>query len=147
MRYQFKLEALRRYRKFQEDAIQKKFSDAMKIKDQIINEMNNKLKQRSDVEKDLKAQQCDKQTAAKNALYERFLRKINEEILLERRKVVEAEKLCDEKRRMLLNAMKKRKAIDKIKEKDLDEFLSSLEHKEAKFINEIALNRFSLNQK
>lgn len=147
MQYQFKLEALRRYRKFQEDTIQKEFSDAIKIKDQIINEMNEMLKRRTDVEKDLKMQQSDNQTAEKNALYERFLRKINDEILLERRKVIQAEKMCDEKRRLLMNAMKKRKAIDKIKEKDLDNYLATLEHNEAKFINEIALNRFALNQK
>lgn len=147
MGYQFKLEALRRYRQFQEEAIQKEFSEAIKIKELIVNEMNKKRIRRADIEKDLKMQQRDNQTAAKIALYERYLRKINEEIQLEGRKVVEAEKMCDEKRQKLMNAMKKRKAIEKIKEKDFEKYLATLEHKEAKFINEIALNRFALNQK
>ena len=98
-------------------------------------------------EEDLKSQQRLNATAPMIALYESFLRKMSADILLHRKKILEAEKICDDKRRNLMNTMKKKKALERIKEKDFENYLATLERKEAKFINEIALNRFALNQK
>lgn len=147
MGYQFKLEALRRYRQFQEEARQKELSDAIKIYDQFVKEMQLKVDRRKEIEQELKTQQSTNATAPMISLYESFLRKISTDIRFQRKKVADAEKRCDEKRINLMNAMQKRKALERIKEKDLNDYLSALEQKEAKFINEMALNRFALNQK
>lgn len=147
MSYQFKLEALRRYRKHQEEVRQKELANANKIRDQIAKELEIKIARRQKSERDLNAKQRSDATAAIMSLYESFLAKISTEIELQRQKVAAAEKICDQKRNNLLAAMQKKKAIERIKEKDFENYMANLEQKEAKFINEIAINRFALNQK
>lgn len=147
MAYQFKLEALRRYRQFQEELQQKELSDAIKIHDQIVNEMQMKVGQRTKTEQELKTHQCTNATAPLISLYENYLKKMDADIDLQRQKVVAVKEMCDEKRNQLLDAMKKRKALERIKEKDFEKYLTTLERKEAAFVNEIAINRFAINQK
>jgi flagellar protein FliJ len=147
MGYQFKLESLRRYRQFQEEAQQKELAEANKIRDQIVNELQKKIAVRHQTEQDLKAQQGANATAPLISLYESFLMKISADIKLQRKKVIAAEKMCRQKRDGLLVAMQKKKTLERIKEKDFETYLAALEHKEAQFINELAINRFALTQK
>lgn len=147
MGYQFKLEALRRYRQFQEETQQKELSIANMIRDQIQSELERKLSTLKKTEMDLAAHQNKDAASPLLTLYENFLKRTHAEIQLQRKKVIAAEKTCAQKRGALMEAVKKRKVLDRIKEKDLERYLADLEHKESKFINEMAINRFALQQK
>lgn len=147
MTYRFKLEALRRYRKFQEEERQKAFSDSAKHRDRMVAEMDKKVAKRNETEKELNAQKNMNTNAQQILLFENFIKKISTDISVQRKKVAEAQMVCEEKRDLLMDAMKKRKALERIKEKDFERYMATLELKEAKFINEIAINRFALNQK
>ena len=147
MGYQFKLEALRNYRQYQEEARQKELAEADQILNRIIKELETKLKKRQQSEHNLEMHQKEDAAAPLKTLYDNYLRKIMAEIDLQRQKVAAAKERCEEKREALLLAMQKRKALERIKEKDFEKYLATLEHNEAKFINEMAINRFALNQK
>ncbi len=147
MGYQFKLEALRNYRQYQEETRQKELAEADQIRQQIAGELKLLLIKQHETEQDLKTHQKENAAAPMMALYSSYLKKITAEIALQRQKVATAEATCKKKRDDLLLAMQKRKALERIKEKDFEKYMATLEHKEAKFINEMAINRFALNQK
>jgi flagellar FliJ protein len=147
MGYQFKLEALRNYRQYQEETRQKELAEADQIRQQIAGELKLLLIKQHETEQDLKTHQKENAAAPMMTLYASYLKKITAEIALQRQKVATAEATCKKKRDDLLLAMQKRKALERIKEKDFEKYLATLEHKEAKFINEMAINRFALNQK
>ena len=146
MKYRFKLEALRQYRQFQEDALKKELSQAMRYRDQLIDVLNNQLKMRTQTEKDLANLQSKTPTGAQMTVYESYLRRINEQIDQQRNQIDQAEKICTERRKTLLAGVQKRKALDKLREQDYKAYLADLNLQEQKFINEMAINRFTLKQ-
>jgi flagellar FliJ protein len=146
MQYQFKLEALRQYRQFQEDTLKKELSQAIRYRDQLIDVLNNQLRMRSQTEEDLTNLQSRTPTGAQMTVYESYLRRINEQIGQQRNQIDQAEKICTERRKTLLAAVQKRKALDKLREQDYEAYLSDLNLRELKFINEMAINRFALKQ-
>jgi flagellar FliJ protein len=146
MRYQFKLEALRQYRQFQEDKLQKELSEALRFKEQLVQALDHLLAGRHQAESELEKCQTESTTGPRMAVYESYLRRIGRQIEQQRVKVEQADKLCLERRNVLLEAVRKRKALDKLKERDYEAFLADLNQKELKFINEMAINRFALKQ-
>lgn len=144
MQYQFKLEALRRYRQFQEDKLQKELSDALRFRDHLAQALDDQLAMRGQAESDLERLQDESTTGPQMAVYESYLKRIGKQIEQQRLKVEQADKLCLERRTVLLAAVQKRKALDKLKEQDYEAYLADLNQKEQKFINEMAINRFSL---
>ncbi len=147
MGYHFKLEALRNYRQYQEEIKQKELAEADQIRQQIVDELKMKIIKQHETEQNLETHQKENAAAPMMALYASYLKKISAEITLQRQKLAAAEAMCKKKRDDLLLAMQKRKALERIKEKDFEKYMATLEHKEAKFINEMAINRFALNQK
>ncbi len=146
MHYQFKLEALRRYRQFQEDKLQKELSEALRFRDHLVQVLDDQLALRGQAESDLERLQDESTTGPQMAVYESYLKRIGKQIEQQRRKVDQADGLCLERRTVLLAAVQKRKALDKLKEQDYEAYLADLNQKEQKFINEMAINRFSLKQ-
>ena len=143
MPYQFKLEALRRYRLFQEEVSQKELADAQRVCDLAMNELKDTLAMRDKTESDLQHKQAEATFGPQVAVYHRFLRKLAGDIVAQQCKVQAAQSLCNQRRAALLEAVKKRKALEKLKQNGIKAYLANLDQKEAKFINEIAINRFS----
>ena len=146
MRYQYKLEALRRYRQFQEDKLQRELAEALRFRDQLVQMLDDQLVMRDRAESDLESLQAESTTGPRMSVYENYLKRIGKQIEQQRLKVKQAEKLCLERRTVLLAAVQKRKALDKLKERDYKAYLADLNKKEQKFINEMAINRFALKQ-
>ena len=118
----------------------------MRFRDQLIDALNNQLNMRSQTEKDLATLQSKTPTGAQMRVYESYLRRINEQIVQQRNQVEQAEKICTDRRKTLLGAVQKRKALDKLRKQDYEAYLSDLNLQEQKFINEMAINRFALKQ-
>lgn len=147
MSYQFKLEALRRYRRHQEESKQKDLAEAQRVRDEAVDILNHYLDMRDQTEEDLKNKQQESATGPHMALYDSFFKKLSEDIRAQRLEVEKFEQLCTRKREALLIAMQKRKTLEKLKEKGLSAYLDNLNHEEQKFINEMAINRYNLNQR
>jgi flagellar protein FliJ len=141
--FKFKLEALRRYRNFQEDILQKELAQAQRDRDQEIDRLQSLLDKRSRAENDLKCQQEKSTNGPHMALYDAYFQRLTAEIADQQARVEQAEMVCQEKMQALLEAMQNRKAIDKLKEKDFQAYQEELSQTEQKFLNEIAINRFA----
>ena len=145
MSFKFKLEALRRYRGFQEDVLQKELAHAQRNRDQEIERLHLLMDKRSRAESDLKRQQEISTNGPHMALYDAYIQRLTGEIDEQQVRVKQAEAMCDEKMGALLEAMQNRKSIDKLKEKDLRAYVEELNQAEQKFLNEIAINQFTRN--
>lgn len=145
MGYNFKLEALRQYRSFQEDIKKKELAQAQRDRDLEIERLDGLIDKRFQLEQDLKSEQQNSTNGPHMALYDQYLKRISEEITDQRQKLEDAEKRCKEKMGNLLQAMQHRKTIEKLKEKDFHTYMESLNQTEQKFINEIAINQFARN--
>lgn len=144
MSYRFKLEALRRYRQFQEEALQKELADAQRRLDLAIRDLADIQATRAKTEADLQHKQTEPGFAPQMTVYHRFLQKLAADLIAQQRKVQDARCMCDQRREAVLEAMKKRKALEKLKENGLKAYLADLDKEEAKFINEMAINRFNM---
>jgi len=143
MAYQFKLEALRRFREHQEETKQKKLAEAQMDLEADLNRLGEYLAQRERTGEDL--QQCQQQSATGRqiAVYLNYLQKLNRDIEQQQDIVARKRQVCEAARQEVLEAMKKRKALEKLKEKSLQRYLENLDHEEEKFIGEMAINRFT----
>lgn len=146
MVYQFKLEALRKYRQHQEEIEQKKLAEAQRNLETALNQLSAHLARRERTEEDM--QKCQQQSATGQQIlvYLQFLQKLTGDIADQQEKVAQLRKACDLAREDVLEAMKKRKALEKLKEKGLKRHLEHLDHEEEKFINEMAISRFTIKQ-
>jgi flagellar FliJ protein len=147
MAYQFKLEALRRYREFEEERLQKELADAQRVAEQARRVLNEHVAVRLKIEEDFrKTRQSGEETAGRAGMYRSYLQRLAGEIVLHHGQVLSAEKVCADARDALLEAMKRRKALDRLKEKGEQAFLAELNSEEQKFISEMAINRYTLKQ-
>ena len=147
MDYRFKLEALRKYRVFQEEVRQKEMAEALRGRNQQVEILNELIDLRNKTEKEMKSKQNSGITGPCLTIYSNYLDKLASDIFSQNHKVAEAEKNLDKCREALMVAMQKRKTLDKLKEKGLQAYMSRLCHEEEKFINEMAISRFGCRQK
>jgi flagellar FliJ protein len=144
MGYRFRLEALQRFRKFQEDELQREFAEVQKLKDQAIACLNEYETQLKKTRNELYQQQNDSAQGSLLAIFPRFLERMTEKITDQQKTIAGIEKQLEAKRQALMEAMQKRKTLEKLKEKELDTYMAELSLEEQKFINEMAINRFNL---
>lgn len=142
MGFEFKLEALRRYRHFKEQMLQKELADMQRIRDQEIALLSEMVDKRTGAEQDMLGEQEKRTRGPRMALYEAYLNRLAEDIKNQRQRVQQAETLYSKKMSALLAAVQERKSIEKLKEKGLKAYIETLNQNEQKFLNEIAINRF-----
>jgi flagellar FliJ protein len=142
MAYEFKLEALRQYRHFKEEMLQKELAEMQRNRDQEIALLAEMVDKRTRSEQDMIEEQEKHTRGPRMAMYETYLKRLAEDIKNQRKKVEKAEALCSEKMSALLEAVQERKSIEKLKEKGLKAYMDNLNQNEQKFLNEIAINRF-----
>lgn len=142
MGFEFKLEALRRYRHFKEEMLQKELAEMQRNRDQEIALLSEIIDKRTRAEQDMIGEQEKRTRGPRMALYETYLNRLTEDIKTQLQRVEKAEALCSEKMSALLEAVQERKSIEKLKEKGLKAYIENLNRNEQKFLNEIAINHF-----
>ncbi|MCP4748700.1 MAG: flagellar export protein FliJ [Desulfobacteraceae bacterium] len=147
MKYQFKLEALRGFRQHQEEIKQKALAGAQRDCEDALNQLSAYLAKREKIEEEMQRIQTESTQGCQLAVYYHYLEKLAQDIEAQKQKIAEMEKECELARLDLLKAVKNRKTLDKLKDEDQKNFFKNLDQKEEKFINEMAINRFSLNQR
>ena len=145
MSYRFKLEALRRYRRFQEETLHKELSELQRRQATETMKLSRLVALRCQAEAQLTQRQAASTTAPQLTSYHAYLRRLSMDIASQRLELRRAEKACEQKRQALVLAMQKRKTLEKLKENGLRAYLQNLNQEEEKFINEMAINRFILN--
>jgi flagellar FliJ protein len=147
MGYQFKLEALMKFRKFQEETLQKEMAEAQRLRDREAVVLVELIDLCEKTERDLELKQMQSASGPCLAIYSNFLNKLASDIFAQKHKLAEVEKQLEKKRDVLLDAMQKRKTLEKLKEKGIKAHLESLNSEDEKFINEMAISRFSIKQR
>lgn len=147
MGYRFRLEALRRFRQFQEDELQREFAEIQKRKEQAIACLRKYEAQLEKTRNELYQQQSNAAQGSLLGIFPRYLSRMTKKIDMQQKTIEDIEKQCEAKRIVLTEAMQKRKTLEKLEEKELNTYMAELSLEEQKFVNEMAINRFNLKQR
>ena len=130
------------HRKFLEENLQKELGS---LKKQLVAKKN-KLAKLKDTRRQFRDEWQSKQqqtmTVSESLLYVRFFEKISGKITRQTEQVSEAENAVDAKRDDLIEAVKKRKALEILKEKGFKRYQQRMLLNERNFMDEMASVRF-----
>ena len=141
--YRFNLEPLLNHRRYQEEILQKELAGskirlaAEKDKLWILRQKKRKYLQQ------LQEKQIDGRPASEIKLFVDFVDQLSKEMEAQRQNVLQAEREFNLKCQDLIAAMKKRKTLDRLKEKGLQGYEQEQFKKERSFIDEVASRQFT----
>jgi len=142
--YQFNLEPLLNHRRYQVEVLQKELAD-LKIRLDAEKDKLWALRQKKrETVLQLQEKQTDGRPASEIKLYVDFVEQLSKEMEAQRQKVLKAERKFNLKRLDLVAAMKKRKILDRLKEKGLQAYEKEQLKKERSFMDEVAGHQFNL---
>ena len=137
----FKLEPLLQHRKHIEDIFQRELAETVQALAAEESALYLLLADRDRIQNDLKEKLNGKIDAAEMLHFHKYLDALALEINGQKSKVAEAEQKLELKRMELTEAMKNRKILDKLKDKQIAAEVDRLEKHEQNFMNEIAISR------
>jgi flagellar FliJ protein len=141
--YQFNLEPLLNHRRYLEEMLQKELAD-LKIRHKTEKDKLWALRQkRRKTVLQLQEKQTDGRPASEIKLYIDFVEQLLNEMEAQRQKVLEAERRFNLKRQELVAAMKKRKILDRLKEKGLQAYEQEQLKKARNLMDEVAGRQFN----
>ena len=139
--YQFKLEALLNHRRHQEEVCQKQLAQTER---QLVDEQD-KLRRQKKEERDnilkLQAKQKDNINVADIILSVNYIQQLSNKIKVQKNSVREATKKVNQKRNELIGIVKKRKTLEKLKEKQWLAYQQKMMQNERKLMDEVASTR------
>jgi flagellar FliJ protein len=141
--YRFNLEPLLNHRRYQEEVFQKELAGskirlaAEKDKLWVLRQKKRKYVQQ------LQEKQTDGRPASEIKLFVDFVDQLSKEMDTQRQNVLEAERDFNLKRQDLIAALKKRKTLDRLKEKGLQAYEREQFKKERSFMDEVASRQFN----
>jgi len=141
--YKFSLQSLLNHRKHLEENLDKelgRIKRAVNIEERRLERLTkNKIKCQQNLQKN----QDDGKKINEIILCFNYLHKLSIDIDKQKKCLKNAEKDYEIKRSELLEAMKKRKTLDRLKEKEMNEFNYSEMKVEQEIMNEVAANQFN----
>jgi flagellar FliJ protein len=143
--YKFNLEPVLNQRKSVEESLQKELVVLKKLLADEKKTLAVFKKAENEASKKLQQKKKKSVTVFDILLYVRFIEKLSMDIEKQEERISDVKTICDEKREDLVEAMKNRKAIEKLKEKSFKKYQQEVANKEQVFLNEVAINLF--NQK
>ena len=141
--YRFNLESLLNYRRYQEEILQKELAD---FKNQLVKheqQLRQLVQARRKASLELHQLQKKGGTVSGLMMYFRYLDRLAADIEKQKRLVGQVRKQFEQKRRELLDIVKKRKTLEKLKEKGLKVFQQQQLKKERDLLDEVAATRFN----
>jgi flagellar FliJ protein len=136
--FRFRLETILTQRRHVEESFQKELAGAR----QAFAAAQAVLREAKDTHRrcmgDMRRKQRDRFRAEDMLLYYSYLERLKQDIELHMKRVAAAERKVAQKRQALLEAMKKRKILDKLKEKQLQAHLKAETGREQRFADESA---------
>jgi flagellar FliJ protein len=139
--YQFKLQALLNHRRHQEEVCQKELADAQRVLSAAREKLGRiKRDKRENIQK-LKARQQERHNISNILIFINYIDQLSRDMEAQTPKVGQASEKVTQKRDTLIAIMKKRKTLEKLKEKQWLEYQHKLMQAERKFNDEVAATR------
>jgi flagellar FliJ protein len=141
--FKFNLQSLLNHRRYQEEVLQKQLAQS---RNRLVAEQNKlrRLKEKKrEYSQRLQQRQKESGTAPGLILYLQYLDRLSKELAYQNRQVIAAEKDFKNRRNDLIDIMKKRKVLEKLKEKRSKAYHQQILKNERKFMDEVAAHQFS----
>ena len=139
--YQFKLQALLNHRRHQEEVCQKELAEAQRDLSDAQEKLKGIKKDRRDNIRKLKAKQTERHNASNILIFIKYIDQLSRDLDVQVQEVNLASQHVTEKRDNLIAIMKKRKTLEKLKEKEWLEYQKNMMQAERKFNDEVAATR------
>jgi flagellar FliJ protein len=144
--YQFKLQALLNHRRHQEEVCQKELAKAQQDLSNAQKKLKSIKKDKRDNIQKLQSRQTERHNASNILIFINYIAQLSRDLDAQMRQVGQASQRVTEKRDKLIAMMKKRKSLEKLKEKQWLEYQQKMMLAERKFNDEIAATRYIRNQ-
>ena len=140
--YRFNLQAVLNYRKRIEEGLQMELSGVQRELESAKQVFFAYQREKGFYEEELVKREAREVNIQESILYRDYLKGMTKKIKEQREIVAQAKIAVDKKQEELLIATKKRKVLEKVREKDMKEFMDGLEHKERLFTDEMGIRRY-----
>ena len=140
--YNFKLQTVLDHRQFIEDNLKKEFADIRQQAVAARQELETMKRKEMNTAAALKQEQAAGLSSAQVVAYHAYLNRLADRMERQALRIHEIEEKESQKQDELLDAMKKRQILEKLKDQGLDRYHATMSQKEMKFIDEIAVNQF-----
>ncbi len=142
--YHFKLEPLLNHRRYQEEILQKELAGVKKrLQSEQAQLQALKKKKRQNLQL-LHSRQKQGRPASELKLFVDFIDHLSAEMKAQREKITQTQRQFDSTHQALLAAMKKRKTLEKLKEKDRRAYEQSRMKKERHLLDDVAGHQYIL---
>jgi flagellar FliJ protein len=143
--YQFKLQALLNHRRHQEELCQKELAKAQQDLSNAQKKLKSIKKDKRDNIQKLQSRQTERHSASNILIFINYIAQLSRDLDAQRQQVGQASQRVTNKRDHLIAIMKKRKSLEKLKEKQRLEYQQKMMQAERKFNDEIAATRYIRN--
>jgi flagellar FliJ protein len=141
--FKFNLQPLLNHRRYQEEILQKELAQFRNRLTAEQNKLQHLKEKRREYSFRLQQRQKVNGTVSDLILYLQYLDRLSTELDYQRQQVIVAEKDFKKKRNDLIEIMKKRKVLEKLKENRSKAYLQQMLKNERKFMDEVAAKQFS----
>jgi flagellar export protein FliJ len=139
--YQFKFQALLNHRRHEEEVCQKELAEAQRdLADAQEKRKTLEQEKRENVQR-LHAQQKERHNAANVLMFTNYIEQLSRDIEVQEQLLQHAAQKVNRKRDRLITVMKKRKTLEKLKEKGRLAYQQKIMRAERKFNDEVAATR------
>ena len=140
--YRFNLEVVLNYRKRIEEGLQMELSVRQRELESAKQVFFGYQREKGFYEEELMKREAREVNIQESILYRDYLKGMDKKIKAQKEIVAKAKIAVDKKQEELLIATKKKKVLEKVREKDLQEFMDGLERKERIFTDEMGVRRY-----
>ncbi|MBN1277434.1 MAG: flagellar export protein FliJ [Deltaproteobacteria bacterium] len=141
--YTFSLESVLNHKAFIEEQLQKELAVFKAILEDEKNHLGKLINTKKRLTAELQEKQKDGTSISEIILYIKFIDQLINDADKQKKKILDAEKRLEKKRDELIEAMKNKKTLEKLKEKKMNEYWEDLSSNERDFMNEVAINGFN----
>ena len=136
--FKFRFETVLTTRRSAEDVYQKELAEARRALAAEQSALRDKRSTRRRCMQDLQRTQRQGFRASAVQMYGPYLARLDRDIDSQQKRVAGAERKVNQKRSALIEAVKKRKVLEKLKEKDQKDHLNTMAQRDRKFMDDIA---------
>ena len=137
----FKLESLLQHRKHIEENYQRELAKALHELQEEKDTLEQLISSRDQIRRKLEQRLIEDINASELLHFNKYLDRLSLDISLQNKRVADVEDKLEQKRLKLTEAVKSRKIMDKLKDKQLAAEFEKNHKNEQNFMNEIAINR------
>ena len=144
--YKFNLESLLNHRRYQEEILQKELANLKTLLAAEKQKLRVTKKKKRKYLRQLRQKQKESRAVSEIKLYLDFVDRLSKDLAAQNHRVVKAERRFNQKRQDLIVALKRRKTLDKLKEKGRQAHQQKILKKERDFMDEVSTHQFILKK-